>query len=82
MATAKAEDLSCAMSMVVNLPKAVKNGIFQRNLRSSQVSTLPREWSSLDSKYYLREQREKDDALIKLHKEFTPVLQVLLHTSI
>ena len=82
MATAKPEDLSRAISMVVNLPKAVKNGIFQRNLRSSQVSTLPRERSSLDSKYYSREQREEDDALIKMHKEFAPVLQVLLYTSI
>ena len=74
--------------MAVNLPKAVKNGIFQQNLRptadhsSNQVSTLPRERSSLDSKYYSREQREKDDALMKMHKEFAPVLQMLLHTSI
>ena len=82
MATAKPEDLSRGVSMVVNLPKAVKGGIFQRNLRSNQVSTLPRELSSLDSKYYGREQKEKDDALVKLHKDFAPVLHVLLHTAL
>ena len=46
--------------MVVKLPKAVQNGIIQRNLRSNQVSTLPRGLSSLDSKYYSREEKEKD----------------------
>ena len=35
MATAESEDLSGAM--VINLSKAMKNGIFQRNLRSNQV---------------------------------------------
>ena len=60
--------------MVVNLPKAVKNLTFQRNLRSSQVSILPRELPSLDSKYFSKEEKEKDDALVKLHKDFAPVL--------
>ena len=32
--------------------------------------------------YYNKEQKEKDDALVKLHKEFAPVLQVLLHTAL
>ena len=68
--------------MVVKPPKAVQNGIFQRNLRSNQVSTLPRELSSLDSKYHSREQKEKDDALVKLHQDFASVLQVLLHTAL
>ena len=80
MATVEPEDLSQAISMVVNLLQAVKNPIFQRNLRSNQVSTLPRELSSFDSKYYSKEQKEKDDALVELHKDFAPVLQVLLHT--
>ena len=82
MATAEPEDLSRAVCMLTNLPKAVKNAIFGRNLRSNQVLTLPRELSSLDSKYYSREQKEKDDALVKLHKDFALVLQVLLHTAL
>ena len=82
MDTTKPKDLSCGISMVTNLPKSVKNGIFQRNLRSNQLSTLPRELSDLESKYYSVEQKSKDDALVKLHKEFAPVLQVLLHTSL
>ena len=82
MATALPEDLSRGISMVTNLPKSVKNGIFQRNLRSNQLSTLPRELSDLESNYYSGEQKSKDDALVKLHKEFAPVLQVLLHTSL
>ena len=53
--------------------------IFHRNLRTNQISTLPRELSDLDSKYYSREQKEKDDALVKLHKDFT---LVLLHTAL
>ena len=32
--------------------------------------------------YYLKEQKEKDDILVKLHKDFAPVLQMLLHTAI
>ena len=82
METAKPEDLSRGISMVSSLSKKVKNGIFQRNLRSNQLSTLPRELSDLESKYYSVEQKSKDDALVKLHKEFAPVLQVLLHTSL
>ncbi len=82
MNTAKPEDLSRGISMVSSLSKKVKNGIFQRNLRSNQLSTLPRELSDLESKYYSVEQKSKDDALVKLHKEFAPVLQVLLHTSL
>ena len=82
MATAELKDLPRAISMLVNLPKAVKKSDFQRNLRTNQVSTLPRELSSLDSKYYSKEQKEKDDALVKLHKDFAPVLQVLLHTAL
>ena len=82
MATALPEDLSRGMSMVTKLPKNVLNGIFQRNLRTSQCSTLPRKLSDLESKYYSGEQKSKDDALVKLHKEFDPVLQVLLHTSL
>ena len=82
MATAKPGDLSRAISMVVNLPKAVKNPICERYFRSNEISTLPRELSELDSKYYSREQKEKDDALVKLHKDFAPVLHVLLHSSI
>ena len=82
MATALPEDLSRGISMVTNLPKNVKNPIFQRNLRSNQLSTLPRECSDLESKYYSVEQKSKDDALVKLHKDFAPVLQVLLHTSL
>ena len=82
MATALPEDLSRGISMVTNLPKSVKNPIFQRNLRSNQLSTLPRECSDLESKYYSVEQKSKDDALVKLHKDFAPVLQVLLHTSL
>ena len=60
----------------------MKNSIFARNLRSNQVSTHPRELSSQDSKYYSKEQKEKDDALVKLHKDFAPMLQVLLHTTL
>ena len=82
MATAEPEDLPRAVYMVTNLLKAVKNQIFQRNVRSDQVSTLPRELSSLDSKYYSKEQKEKDDALLKLHKDFAPALQVLVHTAL
>ena len=82
MATAKPEDLSCGISMVTNLPKNVKNQIFQRSLCSNQLSTLPRELSDLESKYYSGEQKSKDDALVKLHKDFAPVLQVLLHTAL
>ena len=52
MDTAKPEDLSRGISMVSSLSKKVKNGIFQRNLRSNQLSTLPRELSDLESKYY------------------------------
>ena len=32
--------------------------------------------------YYSKEQKEKDETLVKLHKDFAPVLQVLLHTAI
>ena len=32
--------------------------------------------------YYSKEQKEKDDTLVKLHKDFAPVLQVPLHTAI
>ena len=74
MATPEPQDLSQAISMAVDLPKAVKNAIFQRNLRSNQVSTLPRELSPLDSTYSSKEQKEKDDALVKLHHHFAPVL--------
>jgi len=35
MATTKPEDFSCGISMVTNLPKNVRNGIFQRNVRSN-----------------------------------------------
>ena len=68
--------------MVTNLPKAVKNPIFAHNLCSNEVSTLPQELPSLDSKYYSKEQREKNDALVKLHKDFALVLQVFLHTAL
>ena len=68
--------------MVVSLPKAVKNPIFQRNLRSNQVSTLPQGLFSLHSKYYSKEQKEKGNALVKPRKDFAPVLQVLLHTAL
>ena len=82
MDTAKPEDLSCGISMVTNLSKKVKNGNFQRALCTNQLSTLPRELSDLESKYYSGEQKSKDDALVKLHKDFAPVLQVLLHTAL
>ena len=61
MATVKAEDLPRAVSMVTQLPKAVKNPIFARNLRSNQVSTLPRELSSLDSMDVWIQQREEGE---------------------
>ena len=82
MDTAKHEDLSCGISMVTNLSKKVKNGIFQRALRTNQLSTLPRELSDLESKYYSSEQKSKGDALVKLHKDSALVLQVLLHTAL
>jgi hypothetical protein len=50
--------------------------------KTSAPVTLPRELSDLESKYYSGEQKSKDDALVELHKEFAPVLQVLLHTSL
>ena len=82
IATAEAEDLSRAIFMVTQLPKAVKNPIFARNLRDNYVSTLARELSSLNFMYYSKEQKEKDETLAKLHKDFAPVLQELLHTAI
>ena len=68
--------------MVTQLPKAVKNPIFARNLRTNQVCTLPQELSSLDSMYYSKEQKEKDETPVKPHTDFAPVLQVLLHTAL
>ena len=65
MATAKPEDLSRGISMVTNLPKNVKKGIFRRSLRTNQLSTLPRELFDLDSKYYSGVQKVKGDALVK-----------------
>ena len=32
--------------------------------------------------YYSKEQKEKDEALAKLHKDFALVLQVLLHAAV
>ena len=80
--SAEPEDLSRAISMVTGLRKKVRNQIFTRNLRDNYVSTLPQELSSRDSMYYSKEQKEKDETLVKLHKDFDPVLQVLLHTAI
>ena len=60
----------------------MKNPIFARNLRDNYVSTLPRELSSADPVYYLKEKKEKDETLAKLHKDFAPVLQVLLDTAL
>ena len=76
-ASAEAKDLSRANSMVIQLPKAVQNPIFARNLRDKYASTLPR-----DSMYYSKQQKEKDETPVKLHTDFAPVLQVLLHTAL
>ena len=32
--------------------------------------------------YYNKQQKEKDDALVKLHKDFALVLQMLLHIAL
>ena len=73
-ASAQPEDLPRAITMVTELSKSVRNKIFARNLRDNYVSTLPRELSSRDSMHYSKEQKEKDDTLAKLHKDFAPVL--------
>ena len=79
---AKPEDFSRLISLLVKLPNSAKAKTFSRNLRDNQVSTLPRLLSDRDEMCYSKEQKEKDETLARLHSDFAPVLQILLHNAI
>ena len=80
--TAKPENFSRPISLLVKLLKSATAQIFAHNLRDNQVSTAPRELSNMDKMYYSKEQKEKDNTLAQFHTDFAPVLHILLHTAI
>ena len=78
---ANQDQISRAFTLVSKLPKSVRNKIFTRRLRDSQLSTRPRELSSNDKLFYSSEQLAHGKRLVQLHGNFSPVYQVLLHAA-
>ena len=80
--TTEPEESTLAFSMLTKLKKSTRAQIFRDHMRDSNYETLPRELSVTDLAYYNREQKAKDKTLVQQHKDFSPVLQVLLHTAL
>ena len=76
------EELGRAFSLVVKLPKSTKSKIFHRRICGSDFSPLPRQLSANDLTYYNCEQKVKGKALVQMHTNFAPVLEVLFHTAL
>ena len=82
ISTAEPEELARAFSLLVKMRKSSKTKIFHRRLRCSDFETVFRQLSVRNTMYYNREQKEKDKALVQMHTDFSPVLQVLFHTAL
>ena len=51
-------------------------------MRDSDCPTLPHELSASDLTYHDREQKVKRKALVQMHTDFAPILEVLFHTAV
>ena len=69
-------------SLLAKLRKSSRSKVFRHRMRDADFETLPRQLSAGDITYYNREQKEKGKALVQMHTDFAPVLQVLFHTAL
>ena len=74
------DQVTRALSLVVKLPKSVRNKIFLQNLRDAALSTRPQELSATCKIHYSAERLATDKRLFQSSEDITPVLQVVSHT--